>query len=196
MEHIQQLKPKNFNRTLAGFTRKWIHDSNAGCPPFVDNKILVLMHDKKIYNPEPKDNKLVLLIEELRKGTEIESLKDGMEYNIIEERILDRIRVLAQDLLKKKFIVRNREKYHQAEQFKECWENKEQLWKDYGITSNKTPREEPPRAEAASTSTAIDPVENDDDDDDGLFVGPAPTPPPAAKPPQTKSAKAVCNYNF
>jgi hypothetical protein len=146
------------------------------------------MHNQKVYNPESQDVKLISLIGQLRNGLDLEGLDN---YNIIEEKVLDRIKILAGDLHKKGFLVpsvQSAGQYCQAEEFRKCWENKEKHWRDCGIASNGATEGKAPQP---TISTTIDPS---GDADDGLFIGPAPTPPPAAKDLTNKAIRTVCHF--
>jgi hypothetical protein len=149
------------------------------------------MHDKKVYDPESKDNKLILLVDQLRNGLDLEGLE---YYNIIEARVLDRINIHARDLYSKGFIVSSdgaSGQYRQAEEFRKCWENKEKYWGDHASASGEVQEPETPRPKTPATSTTIDPS---GDADDRLFVGPEPTPPPAANPMANKAFRTVCTF--
>lgn len=189
IEHIKQLKPKSSHHFFKNIARNWILNPNVVCPPpSVDNKILTLMHDQKVYDPESQDPKLMKLISQLRNGLNLEGLEN---YHIIEGRVLGRINILARELYDNKILVRSdgaTGQYCQAEEFRTCWENKQKYWRDCAFASNGTAEVETPRPETIPTSTAADPST---DADDGLFVGPTPTPPPVAKSMANKAYRTV-----
>lgn len=173
--------------------RNWILDPYAVCPPSVDNKILTLMHDQKVYHPESQDPKLIKLINQLRDGLDLEGFEN---YNIIEERVLAEINVLARELYAEKFLVQSASstgQYCQAEEFRQCWESKAKFWRDSPPSSSGTAGASNPRPKTTSTSDAVD---HSADVFEDLFVGPTPTPPPVPNSMANEAYKTVHTFKY
>src|SRR5689334_21491967 len=104
LEHIVSLDPKNQLKVHTAFSRRWLADPTASCPPSTDACILLFMHENNIYRPGGEEAKIVGLIQKLRKGTELENLRSGIEYSPIETRVMKRLEALSTQIFELGFI--------------------------------------------------------------------------------------------
>lgn len=133
------------------------------------------MHESEMYSPEAKEVKLIRLIAELRKGTELEGLNDGLEYNIIEERILSTIKELAQHLWEDSIIVLDTGRYCQSKIFSECWKNRKTYW-NLATSTKEVVTETAKTTRNASSLRAVASFGGNSDGEvgSGLFLTPEP----------------------
>jgi hypothetical protein len=92
------------------------------------------MHEHNIYKPEAPDVKIIPLIKSLKKGTDIEEF-EGKQWNILKERTLDRMAILAGDMLKKGLLRIVDGTPQKIEWFRDVWVNRHS---QYGPKENAT----------------------------------------------------------
>jgi hypothetical protein len=80
------------------------------------------MHDHNVYNSDDPDIKILPLHTSLRKGTEIETC-DAKQFNLFQQRILERISILARDISAKGLISTENGTPQKIALFKDVWAN-------------------------------------------------------------------------
>jgi hypothetical protein len=130
IEHIKSLNPGEDVGSLKDFNREWLSNLNSAWPIRADRRIHIFMHLRKTYDAEAKDSKILALVTSLKKGTEIEELLPE-EYNIMEERTVDRLRYLSTEMFQKGFIEKNNDgEIKRTRAFYTFWMNRHEHWKD------------------------------------------------------------------
>jgi hypothetical protein len=99
-----------------------------------DVRVRTYMHEHNIYKPEAPDVKIIPLIKSLKKGTDIEEF-EGKQWNILKARTLDRMAVLAGDMLKKGLLKIVDGTPQKIEWFRDVWVNRHS---HYGPKENAT----------------------------------------------------------
>jgi hypothetical protein len=156
------LQPLNFhnysNKTQPG----------NGWPRGADNCLKTFMHEKNFYQYDMADVKDLDLVQQLRKGTELEKIgMDASDYNKFVKRIRARVKMLSATLAQKGLVVDGRRTRH----FTELWDAREQIWSEELARSKELARleelkvsEELAMSEVISTPIDIYEVPTSDDD--------------------------------
>lgn len=92
------------------------------------------MHVNRFYDPEIEDRKELALVNRMRDGTEIEQVQP-LQYNILKERILERVRVLASELQENKILAYINGRLQMVKAFREVWNERNDYWQKK-VTSN------------------------------------------------------------
>ena len=127
IEHVESLHPKDDDGPLRGFTWKWLLRSTSPWPTSADPRLYTFMHANKFYDPDLADQKELALVNVMRNGTEIEEVQP-QQYNMLKERILERVRVLASELQKRRILAYTNEKLQMVKEFKEVWLQRDDYW--------------------------------------------------------------------
>ncbi len=94
------------------------------------------MHEHNYYDPEDADHKIMGLIDRLRKNTEIETC-EAKDYNLLKQRLLERVAVLARELLAKHLLERHSSgRMQKTPCFRDYWQHRQSSW-GYGTPSPK-----------------------------------------------------------
>ena len=123
----------------SGCIVKWNNADNgkpdAPFPSSADIRVKTFMHAENFYDSDDPDDKVLVLVDQLIKGTQIESC-DTRQYRILTQRVLDRISFLAKKLWDKSFVEHSKLGMPQkTEDFRAYWDNRQSYWKS-SLTSD------------------------------------------------------------
>jgi hypothetical protein len=172
IEHVESLDPKDDEGPLRDFTKKWLSRSRDKYlwPTSADPRLQTFMHINNFYDSEIEDIKELPLVNCMRYGTEIEQVQP-QEYIILKERILKRVKVLAEEMQEKKIITYVKGRLQMVKAFREVWNERRDYWAKKAASSS------------INNSTDIyDTLELYDDDEDDCV-------PPAIKKKATSKGK-------
>lgn len=132
IDHVESLDPKDDEKPLCVFTKKWLSRSNADWPSSADPRLHTFMHTNQFYDVDPahqEDRKELALINNLRHETEVAELQgQPLQYNILRQRVLSRVRSAAEEMIEKKILIRHEEHIQMAKAFKDVWRNRQDYW--------------------------------------------------------------------
>lgn len=87
------------------------------------------MHINQFYDPDnQEDKKELALINLLRRDTEIEETPHHQQYTMLRDRVLDRVRFLANEMLTNKLLAYEDGKIHMVKAFRQVWRNRRDYW--------------------------------------------------------------------
>lgn len=129
IDHVESLDPKDDESPICGFTQKWLLKSNPQWPISADPRIHNFMHINQSYDPDSQEEfKEVALVNHMRCGTEIEQAGQVQNYNILKDRILQRMRILAKNMQEKKILEYRHGRFQMVKAFKEVWDERRDYW--------------------------------------------------------------------
>ncbi|CZR58530.1 uncharacterized protein PAC_08422 [Phialocephala subalpina] len=145
IDEIEALDPRRDDKPISDFTTQWLTKIAVRWPTQGDARLKTFMHEHDYYNIEDADHRLIHIIEQLRKGTQIESYK-AQSYITFKQRIQERVTILADDLLSKHLLEQTSSgKTSKTPCFRSYWEKRHEVWNSK-TTLPKKPHHNPPGA--------------------------------------------------
>jgi hypothetical protein len=130
IEHVESLDPEDDEKPLRDITLRWLLQSASDWPVSADRRVYTFMHTNQFYDPEQREEKDELrLVNKLRYDTEIQEIHGSpLQYNILKERALKRVRFLANEMLAKKILAIDEGQLQRAKEFEDIWSNRQYYW--------------------------------------------------------------------
>ena len=116
------------------------------------------MHSRHFYGPDDQEEwEEIEIVNALRRGTDIEATPGKpKQYNKFKNRIIDRVRHLAREMLLNNILVYEEPKLRMAKAFKDVWDNGQDYWEQRRLNTTIDP--------VGSSYDKLELYDNDEDD--------------------------------